>query len=71
MQLDLQGGFPSWQTNVLMWLLLNKMAICIRFIDHIHGEFEVREEFIGFVEMEKVDAESISSAIVNYVSSRM
>lgn len=25
---------------------IEQMAICIRFIDHIHGEFEVREDLI-------------------------
>ncbi|CAG2241502.1 unnamed protein product [Mytilus edulis] len=40
------------------------MALCIRYVDRTATVFE---DFIGFIEMEKVDAESIATAIVNYV----
>ena len=46
---------------------LEQMAICIRFVDGYGEDFKVREEFIGFVEMEKLDAETISSAIISAI----
>ncbi|VDI82425.1 Hypothetical predicted protein [Mytilus galloprovincialis] len=41
-----------------------QMALCIRYVDRTATVFE---DFIGFIEKEKVDAESIATAIVNYV----
>ena len=46
---------------------LEEMAICIRFVDGYVEDFKVREEFIGFVEMEKLDAATISSAIISAI----
>lgn len=43
---------------------LEQMAVCIRFVDESSSKVEVREEFIGFVELEKADAGSIAAAIV-------
>ncbi|CAC5397877.1 unnamed protein product [Mytilus coruscus] len=41
-----------------------QMALCIRYVDRTATVFE---DFIGFIEMEKVNAESIATAIVNNV----
>ncbi|CAC5419177.1 unnamed protein product [Mytilus coruscus] len=41
-----------------------QMALCIRYVDRTATLFE---DFIGFIEMEMVDAESIATAIVNNV----
>ena len=46
---------------------IEQMAICIRFVDSYGEDFKVREEFIGFVELEKLDAQTISSAIIGYL----
>ena len=46
---------------------IEQMAICIRFFDSYGDDFKVREEFIGFVELEKLYAETISSAIIGYL----
>ena len=49
---------------------IEQMSLCIRYVERIGtsgDDFEVREEFIGFVELEKADAESISSKIVEYL----
>lgn len=44
-----------------------QMAICIRYVESDGFEFQVREEFVGFVELESTDAESISVAIIDYL----
>ena len=46
---------------------IEQMSLCIRYVGASGDEFEVREEFIGFVELEKADAGSISSKIVEYL----
>ncbi|XP_062503905.1 52 kDa repressor of the inhibitor of the protein kinase-like [Corticium candelabrum] len=47
---------------------LEQMAICIRFVDETsYKKFEVREEFIGFVELAVANAECISAAITDYL----
>lgn len=46
---------------------LEQMAICIRFVDESSPKVEVREEFLGFVELEKADAKSISAAIIKFL----
>ena len=43
---------------------IEQMAICVRFVGN---DYCVREEFIGFIGLEKVDAESISVAIIEYL----
>lgn len=42
-----------------------QMSLCLRFFDDAS---EVREEFIGFVQLESVNAESITSAIMKKLS---
>ena len=46
---------------------IEQMALCIRCVGNTGEDFEVREDFIGFVDLEKTDAESISSGIVYYL----
>ena len=48
---------------------VEQMALCIWFVESIGTsgeEFKDREEFIGFVELEKADAGSVSCNIVEY-----
>ena len=47
---------------------IQQMAICIRLVNGCAEDFKVREEFIGFVELEKLDAETISSVINSYLN---
>ena len=47
---------------------LEQMSICLRFVDESHPhQPEVREEFIGFVQLEKTDADSISKSILEFL----
>ena len=50
---------------------IEQMALCLRFVENtgtVGKEYEVREEFIGMVELEKTDAESIFTGIVEYLN---
>ncbi|CAC5377291.1 unnamed protein product [Mytilus coruscus] len=42
-----------------------QLSLCIRFVDSIKSE--VREEFMGFVELTKTDAENIAENIMTYL----
>lgn len=42
-----------------------QMSICIRFVEDSY----IREEFIGFVELTKTDAETISQSILSCMNS--
>ena len=49
---------------------IEQMSLCIRYLERIGTsgeEFEIREEFIGFVALEKADAEFTSRKIVEYL----
>ena len=64
-QLEKPGSFQLWLMNVGS-AIIEQMS-CIRYVGASGDEFEVREEFIRFVDLEKVDAGSISSKIVEYL----
>lgn len=44
-----------------------QMSMCIRFVDEESSQPIVREEFLGFVQMDKTDAASITEAIVEFL----
>ena len=45
---------------------IEQMSICIRFVD---DKPEVREEFLGFVKLDRTDAETISASLLSFLSS--
>ena len=45
---------------------IEQMSICIRFVD---DKPEVCEEFLGFVKLDRTDAETISASILSFLSS--
>ena len=44
-----------------------QMSICIRFVDEESSEPIIREEFLGFVKLDRADAVSISEAIIGFL----
>ena len=49
--------------------MCKQMAICIRFVDETSCvPPEIREEFLGFVELEHTNAEHISDAILKFLA---
>ena len=61
------GWFSVMADECIDVAIIEQMAICIRFVDSYGEDFKVREEFIGFVELEKLDVQTISSAIIGYL----
>ena len=46
-----------------------QMAICVRFVNEFnYGLSEIREEFLGFVDLERTDAAFVSEAILTLFS---
>lgn len=44
-----------------------QMSICLCFVDESHScQAEVREEFIGFIQLENTDADSITKGILGF-----
>ena len=44
--------------------ILEQMSICIRFVDS--KPLQVRDEFVGFMQLNNTDAASISTAIYSF-----
>lgn len=42
-----------------------QLSVCIRFVDKVHSE--VREEFMGFIEVTKTNAETIADTIMTFL----
>ena len=68
MKLDMPSFFSVTADESTDVSTLEQMSICLRFVDESHPhQPEVREEFIGFVQLEKTDADSISKSILEFL----
>ena len=45
----------------------SQLAICVRFVDHLTSE--IREEFLGYIEIPNTEAETIADAILSNLNS--
>lgn len=46
---------------------MEQMSICITYVKASDGNFDAREEFLGFVDLEKTNAECISASIISFL----
>ena len=63
----LAGWFSVMADECTDVATLEQMSMCIRFVDESHSDPQVREEFVGFVQLDSTDAAFISEAILQFL----